>query len=332
MWGFAELDRKHVWLVCLPIAAFALAELLVGTLAPRPDAARLIEALKAAPGDLTSTWRESAARMQFLTLLLLFFVTSLVLTVKVLADLRAFSARSRRLLLLIFMLCVAGGGALLIPAKSGLLPSSMDILGTRIFLPTANEPAFSRTFTATFFEDIITLCNIVSLAATASLVTAGISCLGRVERLAPADNWKQQVARLKTYIYLSAGLLVIGVLYMKTWASYPVFLLPDAEGKAYSEFINAFTTYNGIEYSILLAAFAVPVSLILSRRAESIARDVLRSQEPSARTGIPELSRVQEIREAENLTISTREMLTSVAALLAPFLTGAVSGLASVVT
>ena len=356
MWGFAEFDRKYVRLIWLPVAAFAVSELLIGLLAQEPSLSTMVCPEPCTPGlarefavaqpfsaaDRTGFWKESAARMRLLVMALLFFSASCALIWKVSRDLFAsFRGMSRTRLILMFLLCFLSVVVLLSASWAGPLPRSIDILDFALFKQAVQvgtgldrNLSWNLPWSLAVVEGVIDATNVVALVAVSALITAGISCLARFEKLRPEENWKYHSDRLKTYVYLGAFLLVLGVLYMEACASYPAFMLDEASKKDYMDLVHAVTAYSGVEYSLVLSAFALPASLILSRRADTIAAALAAARRDGADGDGAGLaySEISGVREERGLTISTKDTLRTLAALVAPLLTGSVASFVSVLS
>ena len=173
----------------------------------------------------------------------------------------------------------------------------------------------------------------VTALALSALIAGGISCLARFEDFSTEDNWRFQLERLKTYNYIGASLLVIGVLLFKAWANYPAWaLVVEQDQQSFNALVNATVVFMGVEFTIILSAYALPVALILSRRANEIAVEVIvkRDQLASSPASLPFGSDVQAVRKEKELTITTWDTLRTFATLLAPFITGSITSLTSV--
>lgn len=124
-----------------------------------------------------------------------------------------------------------------------------------------------------------------------SLVIGSILCLA-----GPADDarwsvsravahYEEQSERLNTYLYLSALLLVTGLLFISAVFRWPTHaLLP---GTSYEAHADALTAYYGFSYTIVIAAFYIPVAVILSARVKALkpAKEGAASGVPDAFTG-----------------------------------------------
>jgi hypothetical protein len=183
------------------------------------------------------------------------------------------------------------------------------------------------------FRWIVFWNNVFTVLAVPAFIAGGISCLARFRNATEQENWIVQSERLKTYIYMSAGLLVIGVLYLKAWTQYPGYLLDQKAAAAYTSLVNTYAMFTGVEYSLVLSAFALPVAFVLSGRADRIAARIVMTEEKRAPAPVPlpHSAKLKAVRERELLVITSQDVLKTLVALLAPFITGTVASLSSVV-
>jgi hypothetical protein len=109
-----------------------------------------------------------------------------------------------------------------------------------------------------------------------SLIAGSIACLSRL----PDENateeqelahYERQSQHLNGYLYLSALLLVSGLIFVAAMLRWPTYALIDAS--SYESHVNALTAYYGVTYTILIAAFYIPVALILTERVRAHKKD-----------------------------------------------------------
>ncbi len=89
--------------------------------------------------------------------------------------------------------------------------------------------------------------------------------------------WEHQSAWLNTYLYLSALLLGTGLLFVGTFLRWPSFLLLDP--KSYDAHVGAMVAYYGFTFTVMLAAFYIPVATILANRVQARIRDAAKLPE-----------------------------------------------------
>jgi hypothetical protein len=115
------------------------------------------------------------------------------------------------------------------------------------------------------------------------------------------------------------------------WTAYPSFLLKSDEKASFTALADTLTMYVGIEFSIILAAYALPVTWLLSRHADKIAAKIAAQEETNQSGATTSSFKVQQLRERENLVFSTGDSLKLIVALLAPLITGALPSLTSAI-
>jgi hypothetical protein len=103
--------------------------------------------------------------------------------------------------------------------------------------------------------------------AATTLVLGAISCLAtrRGVRKGPAAD-REQAERLHTYLYLTAALFVCGLLFLSALLQWPGYAFQGKAAEAYRAHASAFVLYWGVAYSIIIAAYYLPVAILLSRR------------------------------------------------------------------
>lgn len=317
-----DFEAGHLPLAILPVLVFVVAELLIGILAQRP-------AMKLPYAAPVLTWPEAAGRINLLACMLLFFAVAAGILCKVLRDIIALVERPALRRLGLVLLIFLATGAAVVGATYGTgsaLPKTRDLLGVSVIdvaLTEAEKFGAGSSWRAGTYGWILDLTNVLAILAISALVVAGLSCLARISDDAAA-NWRRQAERLREIVYLSAILMVTGVVFARALIQYPSFVVGKDDAAAYASLVNALVTYTGVEYSLLLASFALPVSYILVRRAEGIARDDL-----IARGMTVDAAKVDARRAEVDLTFGAPEILKTTAALLAPFLTGTVASLTS---
>lgn len=324
----AELKLKYAWLVLIPAAALILAEATIGLLAQQPLEIPVSDACESLP------LREAAARLELLSLVSLYLLFAAVLFGKFLRDMAVlFDWRGRGVAGAVLGVCAAIG-LVFILAAYGL---DMWAVKRELFTTALFDAAFAEAETygsdvvwgGTMFLAMLCVTMGLSVLAVAAAVAGGITCLAERPDGDPIENWVQQAERLRTYIYMGAGILIVGVLFVKAWAAYPGYLLCGDAGEAYASLVDAFTMFTGVEYSVVLAAAAIPTAMILSARAQRFAAQSLTGG-GSAPAAAPSRAQIQQERAKHKLIFSAQDVLKTVAALLAPFLTGAIANLTTV--
>ena len=140
--------------------------------------------------------------------------------------------------------------------------------------------------------------------------------------------------RLQLITYVSTALLIIGLLYFQSWAQWPMFSFADGipghkhpDLVRYSNLVSSLLQFTGIEYTLTVAAFVLPVSYILNRQADGLAADGL-----AARLGTHHIFSHSEIareRAKDNLLVPFSENVKAIAAVMAPFVAGTFNNIMS---
>ena len=271
--------------------------------------------------------------MQLLGLMLLYSISALVVIAKFGNDLISLFCRpSQGRLLIVYGLALAAGVVLIVGAYMGVVPRSKYLIGKDLFVRAlyyAGTFSPGKLWSATTFDYLLDIVNVVTGLAIPAFIAGGISCLACFKHLDSREAWIIQSRRLINYVYLSAGFLVIGTVFLKTWTQYPGYLLEKAALANHTAIVNAYTTFTGIEFTILLAAYALPVVLILSARGDEIARTIAIAELPAANPSLLH-RQMRLIRERDKLTFSPQDVVKTIVAVLAPLITGSIASLSSI--
>lgn len=134
------------------------------------------------------------------------------------------------------------------------------------------QPGAPRQCAAPKFKllrDLLFIERNLLILAVAALALGSISCLALPlpgsDRRFVLRVVKVQAERLQRYLYLSATLLVMGLLFLGAFLRWPGFIY--AQPGNFNAHANAVILYLGISYSILLASYYAPVAMLLSRAA-----------------------------------------------------------------
>jgi hypothetical protein len=154
--------------------------------------------------------------------------------------------------------------------------------------------------------------------ATAAAIAGTISCILRPNEQ-DAVEWKARLSSAQTWLYISAGLLVCGLLFHRAWGTWLGSCL-DAQDEisGFSQLVTAFTANRAVQFSCFLAAFYVPVLAVLSHQARSIPSD-------GSPVGVDRSSDGKADKEGP---IPWVEMLKSVVGILMPFVVGLLGAVA----
>ena len=168
------------------------------------------------------------------------------------------------------------------------------------------------------YTSFIAITHVVIIMVVAVLVAGSVSCLARFPRLTAEENWRYQSRFLKMHAFISAAFLSIGVLYFRIWADYPAFLLTsESASSAYEALSAAYTSFTGVEYSLVLAAYALPVSYVQAREVSQIVGVTKHATQAASLTG------------SESLQFTLSDTAKIVFAVVGPFMTGIVTSIIS---
>lgn len=325
----AQVPKRAVYLAVLPIAAFLLFEATLVLFATRPSFHAFIN-------STANPWLESAARLQYLSLGILFFSYSLFIIWRFIFEFtRYYRSDSRGRIILIYLLCLIGASAVLIPLMIRVIPGTEDFISESIFdraFYLMETQDIGSSWNRTTFEISRGITSFVTALALSCLVTSGISCVSRFDGLTAAENWRFQSERLRFNVFASSGLLVVGVLYFMAWTSYPAFLIAAGEQReSFSTMIKSLSMFTGIEFTVILCSYALPVTFVLSQRANRIAAQIVMKRDnlPAPPSSYPFNVEIEEVKRSQKLTVTAQEVVQTLVALLAPVITGTVASLTS---
>jgi hypothetical protein len=253
----AAYARSLSWpalaLVAPPLAVFLLTELAIALLLPAASGA-----LQATSG--AASYQELAARLNVLSVWLL-----LVASCAALVGFFAWSAwrgLDRHSLVRTaetFAACLAMILLVEYVAKStGWLTSTTDMLTTKV-----PDFAGSARLSAQHLVDSTSI--IIPLAAIAA-VLGSIGVLATPVAGLSEPDWNARVRTLHVYLYLAAAMLVAGVLFHAVRLDWLGAGITDkASAAAFRQLVAAHAAYRGVQFSLLIASYFLPVALLLAR-------------------------------------------------------------------
>lgn len=136
-----------------------------------------------------------------------------------------------------------------------------------------------------FIRDVTDWESVALAAAIPALVFGAITCLAMLplgtaspataaeadaRKAAEVELLNRQIGRLNIILYLSAALLVAGILFAGAYYHYPEFLLGGDTAKAFEKHAQALILYHSINHSLLIASFYVPAAAILAHRCSCL--------------------------------------------------------------
>lgn len=84
------------------------------------------------------------------------------------------------------------------------------------------------------------------------------------------QHWEAQSEWLNTYLYLSALLLWTVLLFLNAYLRWPAFALVTP--KPYEDYTSALLAFYGFTFTVMLAAFYIPVAVLLSSKVKARAK------------------------------------------------------------
>ncbi len=265
--------------------------------------------------DLGSLIKESNARIKWGTISLLYLFASIFLIVISINIIRQFLTR---LPLYVFV----GTGVFLAFVWFGYLvyglsnnePVSM------IFMFTFNTLAKSGRFDGGQLDSIQAVIDSINIFATVIPVFAVIaSCSTLVPCVAQgkegANYYANQVRYLKDLLNAGSVMLLVGILHMSIWLRWPSAFLGDTKlVEDINNFSLAVSTFWGVAFTLLIAAYYIPSARILNRRAKAALADVY--DDPAE---------VRQWLKENDLEMSTASQIREIVAISGPLLAGSLS-------
>jgi len=266
--------------------------------------------------SLVSQINESNARIKWGTISLLYLFASICLLVISINTLRQFLTRRPLWIFVgtaIFLAFVWLG--YLVYGLSRNEPVSM------IFMFTFNTLTMSGRFEAGQLDSIQAVIDSINIFATVIPVVGVIaSCSTLVPCVSQGKEgayyYANQMRYLKGLMNTGSVMLLVGILHMSIWLRWPSALLGDA--KLLVEDINKFSlavsTFWGVAFTLLIAAYYIPAARTLNRRAKAALADVY--DDPVELRGW-----LQE----NNLEMTTASQIREIVTISGPLLAGSLS-------
>ncbi|MEM7223105.1 MAG: hypothetical protein AAF495_09020 [Pseudomonadota bacterium] len=157
------------------------------------------------------------------------------------------------------------------------------------------------------------------LMAACATLSPGPSGHGGDPAAADLANLQRRMRYLKTLLNLGSAVLVLGILHLVVWIRWPAALIPDpAVARQILGLSTALGLYWGAAFTLLIVAFYVPASFVISRRAQAVLARM------PGEAGAPD---VQSWMASMGLSIAPAQQLPQIAAMMAPLLAGPVGTL-----
>ena len=179
------------------------------------------------------------------------------------------------------------------------------------------------------FRLLLDYSSVLSGVGVAALVLGMILSLSCPPAGAPLDERAFDHGRnqrsARRYLYL-AGLMLSAAMFMTmSWMQWPLPFVDTKTHPGYAETIHAALFYNGVFYTLLIAAGFGPVMLLATRRSDRLAMESLMAEEsaPEAATDsdVPTVTRLDKWKKSHGLQISMTEAIQALIATGSPLLT-----------
>ena len=155
-----------------------------------------------------------------------------------------------------------------------------------------------------------TVIPVVGVIASCSTV---VPCMAQGKE--GADYCANQMRYLKELMNAGSAMLLVGILHMSIWLRWPAAFLGD---KKLVEDINNFSlavsTFWGVAFTLLIAAYYIPAARTLNRRAKAALADVY--DDPHE---------LREWLKENNLEMSTASQIREIVTISGPLLAGSLS-------
>lgn len=273
--------------------------------------------------------REASGRyLFFATYIGFLFVAIIVVTVSVRDMLHYLDRNSqKRVSFAALFLSLAVLFAVLL-RYGGASPHTYEFIGKSSFetaLSHSALPGLPGWSMLDVFSFMLKIANLTIMVALPIVIVGGTSTLGTTipdARTNIAVLLSYQVMRLKSYLYMSAALLVGGTALIISWMQWPSFIVADADKKTFDDLVRSISTLFGVQYTMILCSYYIPISMMLTRRARVEAE---RSLEES---GLPHTAKeITEWMKKSGLGVYDLRSYKTIAALVAPLLTGLIGGI-----
>ena len=215
---------------------------------------------------------EAAGRLRTMTTWLAMFAAVFFCLVYFAQSLRRFERDSLRTLLVAYAALAVAGLVLVYFGFAGqanraiaeqFIQRSLEL---PIHHPPNRGPLDLIRFNGTEYQLLLGMNSIqryLLALLTPALVLGSISCLAMPPDETVADC-RRQAQRLSTYLYLSAAVLVTGLIFLAAMLRWPGYGLAEAAAKSYNAHVDAYVFYWGVTYSILIASYYVPIAVRLA--------------------------------------------------------------------
>lgn len=211
---------------------------------------------------------ETERRIFFIAATLVFIATSLTIAAYTIVDLfKRFTFRELSKVFLVLGI-VAVGAAITLLYPTDLFANSYEVFGKAsdaADAPLFFEAALNRSNPALFgkFMVLFEATGAALMLGFGCVLFGGVSCLSEASRsnAVHANPKDGPLGRLDTYMFMCAILMVVGLTWYVAQLNWPSYIFGDdnAQLKVYSDIVEGVTIFTGITYSLVIAAFYIPV-------------------------------------------------------------------------
>lgn len=317
-----HLPARTLWIAVLPFAVIAVSGALVHFLG-----ISLGDVTQPAPKAGSGySHLEAAGRLRSIAAWLALSAATLLGLVYAIRALPRFDAASRRLLTRVYLACAVGGLILVAFGFAGEANKAVanDFIREALGGPTPRFPGGTLDwirFDLSLFRlfELLNSTQRYALALlTPALVFGAISCLAMPANPTKEDC-RRQSDRLNTYLYLSAGTLVVGLVFLAAMLRWPGYGLTGPAAEAWRAHVDAYLLYWGITYSILIASYYVPIAVRLAGLGGAAAPAAPKGRKAGDGDGPP----------TESASAHLLAQVKALAALFAPAIAGLLGGVLS---
>jgi hypothetical protein len=143
----------------------------------------------------------------------------------------------------------------------------------KVALPRASSPPPDQSCNGGRYLELKNLHHFhrYALAVVTPALVLGALSFGAAPRRGTAEEAKRRARTMNEYLYISAAVLVLGLLYLSATLRWPAHALHPLDRAAYLEHVDALVLYWGVVYSLYIVSFYVPIALWMGRNFGSSA-------------------------------------------------------------
>jgi hypothetical protein len=307
---------RAIHFAILPIAILMLANIIFASTAFDID--RLVDHLnlQGAKKPSINLFSEARARIAWASTLLLFYTTLMFVFIFCFRVIRQ-SLHTRG------QIAFAAVGLLITALVCAHMAYSAHVRNnySYIFFFTYETLSASGRYTSmhlNIIKSLVYFLNVVAALVPILTLLSGC-CLVVCEKISfnsLLEKHEHQMRHLKLVVNVGSTMLVAGILHMITWLRWPSALVADKSiSQQVVNFSEMLGMYWGTAFSLMMAAFYVPMALAIHQSAQKIL-----SEEPDILAGKDPNHWLQE----HGLSVAPKQQIPEIALIMAPFLAGPV--------